>query len=147
MNNQINLTANGLLDERQAGESGIYPGMLLAINSSGNVVKHPTIGGFAAKRFAQEESLLGGTVNTVYANGAKVRNTTFVAGGKIQALLKAGFVYLKGDDLVSGGDGTLIPLESVDSAVDVKDVVATCDVALDISDSTDVNTLAAVIVR
>jgi len=134
-------------EEADAGEAGIYPGMLLELNSSGDVIKHNTEGARAEKAFATEDALQGGTTSTVYTNGEVVTYILPVPGSVVNALIKAGEDIAIGDELISAGDGTLIALGSAGSGVTVAEVIAVAEEACDLTASGAANTLSAVRVK
>lgn len=131
-------------EEANAGEAGIYPGMLVKLNSSGNVIKHDVQGGFAEAAFAVEDALQGKTVSDVYANGSKVTYILPAKGSVVNALINAGENIAIGDKLISNGDGTLVEIGAADSAGTTTEIIAIAVEACDLSASGAVDTLAAV---
>lgn len=132
------------LENAVVGESGIYPGMLLAINSSGEIIKHATQGGFFEAIFALENAVIGKTVADVLTAGDKVEYLVPGKGSKVHALLKKGENVSAGDMLVSNGDGTFVKSSSLSSTVIVKQVVfAMEDMDLTVT-STQTDTLISV---
>lgn len=110
LNNTIVL--KGELGERheEANASEIlYPGHLIEIISDGRCRKNTSLGGKGGMYFAKEDSLQGKTVNQAYAVGDPVLYHIAQKGDVIYARLPAGAVaLLKGDDIISNGDGTFI---------------------------------------
>ena len=115
MSNRIHLKGPYTHDEADAGEAGIYPGMLLKVASDGDVEIHDTEGGRAEALFATEDSLQGNTVATVYTVDNPVMLILPGLGCEVNALIAAGEDIAIGDWLCSNGDGCLRALGSLDS--------------------------------
>ena len=128
--------------EYQAGGT-ITPGHLVALNSSGALVVHPTAGGTAPERmFALEDDAQGRGISdnydsTTYKN---VRAMVCPPGTEVYAWLAANAAIAIGDKLESAGNGQLrehvgqqSPITSPGVAVRTGQVVA---VALEAKDST-----------
>lgn len=130
-------------DEAVAGEAGIYPGMLLEVNSSGNVIKHDDEGGRAEKLVAQEDVLQGNTVSTVYTSGGIVTYIIPHQGSEVNVLIKAGQGVSIGDELISAGDGTFKVATDIASGNTVDEVLFVATEACDLTASGAVNTLCA----
>ena len=126
-------------DEMNAAEAGIYPGHLIKMNEGGNVINHDVEGDRHERMFAQEDALQGKTVDDVYANEALVACIIMNNGSECYAMLKAGQDVVKGDYLVSAGDGTLLKQYADSGMVDVF-VVGVCREAKDLTASGAVNT-------
>lgn len=96
-------------DEAFAGEAGIYPGMLIKLNSSGQVIKHTTAGGVLGDEnlIAIEDQLQGKTVDDVYADEALVTYMIPHVGSELNILLDDGETVVVGGKIISTGDGTL----------------------------------------
>jgi len=144
MANRIHSKGAFRQDEAKAGAAGIYPGMLIMLNSSGDVVVHATEGGWAEKAFAQEDALQGNTIATVYANGAIVTYILPAKAGCVNALLETGYSYAIGDHLISAGNGKLMQSAEISSDGTLAEVLAVCEEAVDLSDSVAVDTLGRV---
>lgn len=147
MANRIHSKGSYVYDEAVAGEASIYPGMLLELNSDGEVIMHDTEGGRAEKAFAIEDALQGNTVDDAYAADDVVAYIIPVQGAEVNALLKAGYDYAIGDELISAADGTLKQATEISSGETVDDVVAVVTEAVDLTGSGAVDTLASVRVR
>jgi hypothetical protein len=99
--------------EAPAGESGIYPGMLIKLNSAGAVIKHANAGGVLGDEnmIAIEDQLQGKTVDDVYAyvaaNPAIVTYIIFPPGSEGNVLLDDGAAVVIGGKIISTGDGTV----------------------------------------
>jgi len=109
-------------EERDAGEAGIYPGMLCKVASDGDVELHDSEGGRAECLVALEDSLQGRGVDTVYTADYPVRLEIFRPGEEFHGLLKAGQVITKGEGLISSGDGTF--KSATDSGLSIDAIVA-----------------------
>jgi hypothetical protein len=131
-------------EEYDAGEAGIYPGMLLKLASDGDVEIHDDENGRAEALFAEEDASQGKTVDDVYIVDNVVSCILPQLGCEIRALIQDGQDISIGDRLVSAGDGTLKALGTLDSeAVDVF-VIAVAMEACDLSGSNSSNTLCRV---
>src|SRR6187402_3523757 len=109
----------------------ISPGMLCTMDGAGKWVKNSLAVGPAELMVAGVDSLRGRDLTeTVYANGDRVFLHNPQRGDKFLALIKDGQNVLKGDKLVSNGDGTF------------KKVVAITDFVFAIADD-DLNLTAA----
>jgi len=141
--NKIVLNSNGLVASEEAIGSGtIKPGHLIAVTTAGAVIVHTPEGGFAERAFATEDANQGNTVDTSYANGARVMYACVAPGTKVQARLAAGEnVTAIGTQLISNGDGTLIALASAGSGVTVRQIIA---VAMEVMNATSAEKFIAV---
>lgn len=107
-------TANTILlkgpaiHEEYPASAALKPGHLLELLSTGKVQKHSTSGGTAEKMFAKEDALQGNTITTAYAADDVVSCVIASPGTTVQGRLAANATaVVKGDMLVSAGDGTL----------------------------------------
>lgn len=96
-------------EEYYAAEAGIYPGMLLEINSAGKVIKDATSGGAVGDEvlIAGEDALQGKTVNDVYVINTIVTVIVPQKGTELNMLLLDGEDVSVGEKIMSGGNGTL----------------------------------------
>lgn len=103
---QLDLDANH--EEHQAS-AALKPGHLIEVLSNGKVRKHAVLGGTVlTKRFAKEDAWQGRTVDDAYSADEVVFNFVPTPDGRVMARLAAGAVaVVKGDKLVSNGDGCL----------------------------------------
>ena len=107
-------------EEHDAGEAGIYPGMLLKLAADGDVEIHDDENGRAEALFAEEDALQGRTVSQVYTVDNVVSCILPMVGCEIRALIQDEQDISIGERLVSAGDGRLKSLGNLDSeAVDV----------------------------
>lgn len=147
MANRIHVKGDYIQDELPANGSGIYPGMLIKVNSSGKAIAHNVEGGDAQRMFACEDALQGKTVNDAYATNDIVTAILPVPGAEVNALLKAGYVYSIGEEVMSGGDGTLIPYNEPSTSTISKETIAYCMDAVDLTVTDAVNTLSRVRIK
>jgi hypothetical protein len=106
MANRIVLKGTPPQKEREAAGT-ITPGDLIELDSSGNVQRHSTVNGNAARLFAIENALEGNDIDDDYASGDRVYYVHARPGDEIQAYLAAGENASIGSFLVSDGDGKL----------------------------------------
>jgi hypothetical protein len=141
MANRIHSKGDYRHEEAAAGAAGIYPGMLVMINSSDAAVVHATEGGIAEKAIVMEDALQGKTVDDVCTSGAVIPYGLFPPGSEANVLLKSGEDVSIGEDLISAGDGTWKSADNVSSGVTIAQRLAKAMEALDLSDSGSANTL------
>lgn len=135
-------------DEKLAGESGIYPGMLIARNSADAFVKHATKGGDTNALIAVEEPMnAGATVDTAFTNGSLAKAHRATAGQTLNLLCESGYNYTVGTPLVSNGNGLFIPAANVGTGVTVKRTFAEVTVARDLTVSGAVDSLVVADIR
>lgn len=93
---------------RKEGVAGgaITPGHLVKW-SSGELVVHASVGGFAQKMVAIEEDFAGRDIDDAYADGDTVQYVVPRPGDELYMWLGTGNDVAKGYPLGSGGDGTL----------------------------------------
>jgi hypothetical protein len=103
---RIHLLGSGRHEEATAG-GAITPGMLLKVNSVGQVIAHDGAAGVAEKAFALEDALQGRTINTAYAQNELVGFVLASPGDVVYAFLGGGENVNPGATLNSNGDGTL----------------------------------------
>ena len=142
--------SKGEYRQEEAYASGtITPGMLIELDSSGYVKAHATEGGYGERAFAVEDALQGKTVSDNYTttNPDLVTYILPTKGACVNALLKAGYNYTIGTELISAGDGTLIPNGQESSGVTVKEIIAEVTEASDLSASGASNTLSEVRIK
>lgn len=114
---RIQLTKDFRQIEREAGEAGIYPGMLVQLNSDNEFVKQTTEGENALTVFALEDALQGNTVDDVYTSGDVLQGTIPKKGARVQARLAAGTNYTTGTYLSPDGNGYLEAVSAASSGV------------------------------
>ena len=144
MGNRIHSKGPYTHEEYDAGETGIYPGMLLKLAADGDVEIHDVEGARCEALFAEEDALQGKSIADVYVVDNPVMCILPGLGCEVRALIQDGQVIEIGDHLVSAGDGTLIRLADLDSGGENDYVVAVAMEALDLSGSADDNVLARV---
>lgn len=134
MANRIHAKHSFVYEEYRADEADIQPGMLIKLNSSGNVIKHDVENGRAEVMFAQEDALQGRNVDQLYALDSVVGCILPNLGSQVYARLENDQVVAIGDWLVSRGNGLLKNIGSLDSG-DID--VFTVGVAMEAKDLTD----------
>jgi len=110
MSNRIHSKGPFRHEEDKANEAGIYPGMLLAMDSSHEVGMHGTEGGVLGDEVlvAEEDALQGNTVDTVYANDSIVSIIIPQKGTVVRMLLAEDEVLSIGEKVCSAGNGLII---------------------------------------
>ena len=133
-------------EEAVAGEAGIYPGMLLKLNTSGQVVKHTTEGGRLGDEvlIAEEDALQGNTVDTVYTSGAIVSYLIAPKGSVINMLIEDGQDLSIGERVMSAGNGKLKSVDDIESGDTLAHVVGVAEEARDLTGSNSSDTISAV---
>ena len=130
-------------EELVAAEAGIYPGMLIELNSSGYVKKHATAGGRAEILIAMEDVLQGNTVATVYTSGGIVTCLLPKKGDEVNILIEAGQDIAIGDELISAGNGTFKKASDLESGESLSQVLFKAVEACDLTASGAANTLCS----
>lgn len=143
--NQVHLIGEFRHEEELAAGT-ITPGMLVELESTGDVQAHSSEGGVAARAFAEVDALQGNTLDDDYSADDLVMINVEIPGSECQAFLQAGQNVVIGDLLISAGDGTLIENGQESSGVTVYDYIAVAREALDLSGSAAVATLMRVFV-
>jgi len=86
----------------------ITPGHLVKRSAANTVVVHATASGDAQKLFALEEDLIGGSIDTAYAQNDQCYLSSCRSGDEVFALLPASATAVTvGMPLCSNGDGCL----------------------------------------
>lgn len=96
-----------IIEELEAQESGIKPGMLLALHTDGKVKKHAVDEGSVLPMFALEDELQGHDIDELYDSGSPVQVWIPVRGEQVLALLDDEEDITTGDFLQSAGNGRL----------------------------------------
>lgn len=132
-------------EEFRASAAGIYPGMLLTVNSSNEVAVHATEGGVLGDEciIAEEDALQGNTIDTVYADDAIVSVIIPNKGSVVNVLLEDGQDVSIGDKLISTGDGKFKVTTDLESGETLAHVQGIADEALDLTGSNTEDTLVA----
>lgn len=137
--NRIHAKGTYAYEEYDADEAGIYPGHLIKVNTSNNVIRHDVPEGRNERMFAMEDQHQGKTIDDVYANGDLVACILPNIGSQVIAWLADNEVVNIGDHLVSAGDGTL-RLEDAGSGSDNTYIVGVAMESVDnLNDSTTSN--------
>lgn len=104
--NTIKLKKYSDVIEEFVAADEITPGMLLELNSDGEVAPHSVAGGSAYPMFALEDELQGKTIDDDYAADDQVQVWLPGRGDIVNALV-SGVNVAVGDFLMSAGDGSL----------------------------------------
>jgi hypothetical protein len=104
--------------QREAIAGGaITPGMLVRLDSDGEVIAHDGAGLTAQAAFAIENDQVGKGISDAYAAGEQVRYRVFPEGHHVYALLATGQNVAKGALLQSNGAGYLSAASTADNVV------------------------------
>lgn len=90
----------------------LKPGMLAALNSSGELIAQNAEGKLCEKLVMLEDALQGGTVNDTYTAGTVADAAVIFPGSEAQVLLKAGEKVVVGDYVTGTGTGKFQKLEA-----------------------------------
>lgn len=90
----------------------LKPGMIAALNSSGELIAQVAEGAACEKLVILEDALQGKTVNDTYTAGTVADAAVIFPGSEAQVLLKAGEKVVVGDYVTGSGAGTFQKLES-----------------------------------
>lgn len=139
---KIDIMTHGEPVSKEVQANGVItPGQLIERTSTaGDVQRHSTAGGNAAKMFALSDVFLGKEIGVKYANDAKMRCQIFRPGDEVYAIIKDGTAAIViGSFLESAGDGDLQLHEADDSAAleSPEAIVAQALVAIDLSSSSN----------
>jgi hypothetical protein len=126
-------------EEALAGGT-ITPGMLVALQSDGTVEVHADEGGYSERAFATENALVGETIDHDYASGENVFFALGAPGAEVYAFIQAGQTISIGEQLISAADGTLKAADDIDSGETLDQTIAVALEAIDLSDTSDVDT-------
>lgn len=118
----IALLGNPVVTEEDVAAEAITPGHLLAYDGNGELVKHATAAGQAARMFALERDEMGKGIDVAYAADDVVKVGHFHQGQRVYAFIASGQNIAKGAFLESAGDGTLRTGSGVDIAMAVEAV-------------------------
>lgn len=121
--------------ERKTGEADIYPGHLVDIDTSGNLVKHASAGQACLFRLAIENDVEGGAITDVYASGDRAQYMSFHKGDEVLVRIKNGENIAIADELVSAGNGTFKEHTPDSASTDEEVVLCQALEACDMSDS------------
>ena len=133
-------------EEAAAGEAGIYPGMLLKLNSSGQVILHTTEGGALGDEtlIAEEDALQGRTVSQVYTAGDTVSYLVPGIGAEINMLIEDAQDIAIADKIMSAGNGKLKETTDLESGETLAKVIGIAIEANDLTGSNTSDTLSAI---
>jgi hypothetical protein len=105
--NMIPVKLNGSVayEERDAGEAGIYPGMIVKIDTDGDVIKNNSQEVKVPLLVAIEDSLQGNLSSTVYTLNYPVRIMQFKPGEEFHGRLATHMTVSVGELLTADGAG------------------------------------------
>jgi hypothetical protein len=95
-------------NEDCAAAEAITPGHLVTYDGSGDLIKHASSGGAAARNFALERDEMGKDIDTAYAVGDQVKVGAFHQGQRVYAFTPSGQNLAIGTFLESDGAGRLV---------------------------------------
>jgi hypothetical protein len=105
-NRKIALSYDITYDEPGPAGGVITPGMLVTVNSSGQVIAHATAGGAGSRTFALEREEMNKDIDQTYAVGDQVKTGSGGSGQRFNSLIASGQNIAKGALLESNGNGT-----------------------------------------
>ena len=108
----VKLLGEPIQNEDSKAAEAITPGHLVTFNGSGDLIKHATAGGNAARAFALEREEMGDDYDVAYAVNDYVKVGVFYPGCRVNAIIASGQNLIKGDFLESAGNGNLRKLAS-----------------------------------
>jgi hypothetical protein len=122
MANTVRVKAyNPVVEELQAGAAGITPGMLLQLDSAGDVIAHGVAASnVGAMMFALEDELQGKGITENYADDDKVQVWMPRRGDIVNAILADGETISIGDFLESDGNGHLQEVDTDAATADTQ---------------------------
>ncbi len=146
MANRIHCKGTFRHEEMKANEAGIYPGMLLVMDSNGEVGMHAVEGGELGDEvlIAEEDALQGNIVSTVYADDAPVMIIIPNRGSVVRMRLAENEVLSIGEKVCSNGDGYIACIDNVDSPSKVEVVIGVAEEAADLSSGNVLGALVAI---
>jgi len=133
-------------EEALAAQAGIYPGMLLKLDSAGKVTKHTTEGGVLGDEIliAAEDALQGNPVETVYTDGAVVTYIIPAKGSVVNMLIEDGQNLSIAERVMSAGNGLLKSVDDIESGDTLTHVPGRAVEACDLTGSNTSNTLCPI---
>lgn len=142
MSNRIHRKGPYIHEEAAAGAAGIKPGMLIKLNSSGQVVIHDDEGGRGEAGIVEEDALQGGNVSTAYTSGDVLSYLLPTKGGEANVLIEDGQDISIGDKLISAGNGKFKIASDLESGETLDQVIAIATEANDLTGSNTSDTLS-----
>jgi hypothetical protein len=95
-NRKIALSYDITYDEPGPAGGVITPGMLVTVNSSGQVIAHATAGGAGSRTFALEREEMNKDIDQTYAVGDQVKTGSGGSGQRFNSLIASGQNIAKG---------------------------------------------------
>ena len=146
MANRIHSKGDARHEEDLAGIAGIYPGMLLKRNSSGEVILHTTEGGALGDEtlIAEEDALQGRNADTVYDVDTVCSYLVPAKGSVLNLLIEDGQDIAIGDKIMSAGNGKFKETTDLESGETLAHVIGVAEEANDLTGSNTSDTRSAV---
>ncbi len=132
--------------EHIAGEAGIYPGMLIKLNTSDQVIKHDVEGGELGDEnmFALEDAKQGRGIATVYASGDLVSCVVPNQGSEVRMLIEDGQNVAISNKIISAGNGKLKVSSDLESGETLAHVNGVATEANDLTGSNSSDTISRI---
>lgn len=145
--NRIHIKGGYSYEEYTIGEANLYPGMLVELNSSGNVVAHDDEGGRGVCMILMEDALQGNTVDTVYTNATVGLVIQPYKGTEVNVLIEDGQNIAIGTELISAGNGKFKAKADLESGETHDQTIGVAAEACDLTGSNSSDTLCRMIVN
>ena len=110
-------------EELVTGAGSIKPGMLVQLDSAGEIVVHDIVEGITPIMTPLENALLGAIVTTAFTDGEVATVLIPQKGAVVNMIVTSGQTVSIGTQLVSAGTGKLITAENATSGVLVPGVL------------------------
>ena len=146
MANRIHCKGSYRHEEMKANEASIYPGMLLKMDSNGEVGMHDDQGGALGDEIliAEEDALQGTTVDHAYSDDEIISIIIPNKGSVVRMRLAENEVLSIGEKVCSNGDGYIACIDNVDSPTAVEVVLGIAEEAKDLSSGSTTGALVAI---
>lgn len=146
MANRVHNKGTFRQEEAYASEAGIYPGMLITLDSSDELAIHAVEGGELGDEsmFAMEDALQGETIDDVYVISTLVTYIIPNLGSVVNALVEVDQDVSIGDKMCSAGNGKLKVISDLESGETLAKVVGIAEEACDLTGSGAEDTLCAI---
>lgn len=143
---RIHVAGRFIHEEYEAAETGIYPGMILSLNSDGKVIKHAVEAGALGDELmvAEEDALQGKNVSQVYAIDEIVSVMIPLKGSRFNALVEDESDVNIADKLMSAGNGTFKKITDIESGETLASIPVIALEDNDLTGSDTSNTLSEV---
>jgi len=146
MANRIHCKGPFRHEEMKANEADIYPGMLLKMDSSGEVGMHDDKGGALGDEvlIAEEDALQGNNVDHAYSDDEIISIIIPQKGSVVRMRLAENEVLSIGEKVCSNGDGYIRSVADIDSPSEVLHVLGVSEEAVDLSSGYTTGALVAI---